>query len=311
MSLSKHLPIHKMKFKNYYDKWLKENDEGKCDICGKETKFQHSGRFYAKTCSKECNKKHFEKICLERYDCISPLGSKVLREKGKQTSVKRYGTEYPMQSNIVKENLKKSNLKNFGVENMYQLDSVKEKCKQTKLERYGDEKYKNPEKNKQTCKERYGVEYALQDKNIREKGKETCKKRYGVEHQSQNESIHQRQMKSGKKIKKFRDTELWYQGTFELDFLDIYHDKYPDIQRARSIKYMFEGKNKVYHPDFFIPFLNLIVEIKNSYYAKKDKNKIEAKKQATLALGYNYIMIVDKDYSVFELFLISHGTTNL
>jgi hypothetical protein len=63
--------------------------------------------------------------------------------------------------------------------------------------------------------------------------------------------------------------------------------------------------------DFYIPSLNLIVEIKNSHLAEINKEGIEAKKQATIAAGFNYIMIIDKDYTVFELFLTSQGITKL
>ena len=56
----------------------------------------------------------------------------------------------------------------------------------------------------------------------------------------------------------------------------------------------------MYHSDYFIPSKNLIVEIKNSYLAKKYKNNIEMKKQSAIINGYNYIMIVDKNYSVFN-----------
>ena len=43
----------------------------------------------------------------------------------------------------------------------------------------------------------------------------------------------------------------------------------------------------------------LIIEIKNSYHAQRDKLQLIAKKQTILNKGYNYIMIVDKDYSEF------------
>jgi len=68
---------------------------------------------------------------------------------------------------------------------------------------------------------------------------------------------------------------------------------------AICIKYTFNGKNKVYHPDFYIPSLNLIVEIKNSYLAEKDKEQIELKKQASINSGFKYIMIINKNYTQF------------
>ena len=112
--------------------------------------------------------------------------------------------------------------------------------------------------------------------------------------------IHQKQQKSGFKIKKFKNTDLWYQGSYELDFLEKYFDKYPDIKRGPSIKYSFKGKAKYYFPDFYIPFLNLVVECKNSYLKKRDAAQIKAKEMATKKLSFNYILIVDKQYNNFN-----------
>ena len=44
----------------------------------------------------------------------------------------------------------------------------------------------------------------------------------------------------------------------------------------------------------------MIVEIKNSHLAKRDKESIETKEKATVTSGYNYIMIIDKMYEQFE-----------
>lgn len=54
------------------------------------------------------------------------------------------------------------------------------------------------------------------------------------------------------------------------------------------------------HSDFLIPSKNLIVECKNSYLAKRDKNILIKKKKASLREGFKWIMIIDKNYSKFE-----------
>ena len=68
------------------------------------------------------------------------------------------------------------------------------------------------------------------------------------------------------------------------------------MQRGPSIKY---GKNKIYHPDFYIPLLNLIIEIKSSWTLNGNKDETYEKEKATIANGFNYIMIIDKDYEKF------------
>lgn len=53
--LSRHIVrVHSMKSKDYYDKYLKKENEGICLICGKPTFFQSLGKGYLKTCSHTC-----------------------------------------------------------------------------------------------------------------------------------------------------------------------------------------------------------------------------------------------------------------
>ena len=83
--------------------------------------------------------------------------------------------------------------------------------------------------------------------------------------------------------------------------INRYYNKFTDIQRGPSIRYIYNGKNKVYHSDFYIPSKNLVVEIKSSWVLKIDI-EVEEKKKATIANGFNYIMILDKNYKDFNIF---------
>lgn len=105
----------------------------------------------------------------------------------------------------------------------------------------------NIKKAKETKKERYGNE----NYNNREKSKQTCLEIYGVENPNQTIFIHEKVLKSGYKLKQFKNTNIWYQGTYELDFIRKHYDKFPNIVRGPSIKYILNGENKVYHPDFY------------------------------------------------------------
>ncbi len=92
---------------------------------------------------------------------------------------------------------------------------------------------------------------------------------------------------------------MTYQGTHELDFLTKYYDKL-EITEMDSIVYFFNEKNRHYFPDFYITKYNTIVEIKSTYYYKLYLDKNLAKKEACLTNGYNFIFIIDKDYTEFE-----------
>jgi predicted nuclease of restriction endonuclease-like RecB superfamily len=175
--------------------------------------------------------------------------------------------------NNIKEKSVRTNLKRDGVECYTQTDEYKTRTKQTRLEKYGNENYNN---------------------NIR--SKETCLKRYGVEYPQQNLIFFNKQQISGFKMKKYKETNLTYQGTYELDFINEYYNKI-NIENGPTIRY---NDNKVYFPDFYLPEYNLIVEIKSEYYYNQYLSKNLEKQKACLKQGYNFIFIVNKDYTEFN-----------
>jgi hypothetical protein len=81
--------------------------------------------------------------------------------------------------------------------------------------------------------------------------------------------------------------------------LNKYFDKFK-IENGPTIKYKFNNKEKIYFPDFYLPELNLIIEIKNSYLFKKNYEIINIKELYVKNKGYNYILILDKNYNEFK-----------
>ena len=49
--------FHKISLKEYYDKYLKQENEGICLCCGEKTKFYNLKRGYSKCCSQSCGAK--------------------------------------------------------------------------------------------------------------------------------------------------------------------------------------------------------------------------------------------------------------
>lgn len=148
-SFSKHLKTHNLTQKEYYDKYLKKDEEDICKNCGKPTKFLSLLLGYRDCCSRACTN-------TLKYGVDNPWKSKEIRDKGaktrlekygdatftnrekaKETCRKNFGVDYSFQSEEVKDKIKKSNLDRHGVENIFQLDSVKEKVEKTNLEKYG------------------------------------------------------------------------------------------------------------------------------------------------------------------------------
>ena len=276
-SLTTHIQFNHNK-KEYYDNYMKKEGEGFCKICGKPTEFYILGYGYYKFCSKECQIKDIK-------ENNKKLDWKIMSKKKEETNLERYGVKHNTQRKEIMDQIKETNLKKYGVENVINNPEIFNKAKK---------------KREETCLKQYGVKNYFQVDRVKEKMKKTCLRKYGVESVSQNKEIHDKQQSHLYWSKKYKNTNINYRASYELDFLEKYYNKFADIQRGPRIKYLFENKEHYYFPDFYISPLNLIIEIKNSYLAKKDKEIIEAKEKATIANGFKYIMIINKDYSKFS-----------
>ena len=156
--------VHDISPKEYYDRYLKEENEGICPVCGKETNFWAFGKGYYKFCSTGCINKSKEiqnkikNTMLKRYGKEHALQVDTFKEKQENTVKKLYGAaNYFASEQFIKDN-KEYNLKNFGVEHNWQRDDIKNKIKTTKKERYGSENYVNIKKCKETKLLKYGDE---------------------------------------------------------------------------------------------------------------------------------------------------------
>jgi hypothetical protein len=266
-------------------------------------------------------KEKIKETCIEKFGTERASQSDVIKEKVKNTNVEKFGVEYRSQlddwsdtlkeawSNKTEEEIKeimdrkaKTNLEKYGVEHVLQVDFIREALKEYSLREFGVDHHSKAEEMKkqkeETFKERYGIKYALQYKDFKNKATKTCLERYGVENAMQDINIFKRQQKSAFIRKRFKGTDIHYQGSYELDFLEKYHDKMK-IENGISVKYQYEDKNKVYHSDFYLPEFNLIVEIKSSYTYNKELELNLAKEKACLEQGYNFIFIINKEYKDF------------
>ena len=113
---------------------------------------------------------------------------------------------------------------------------------------------------------------------------------------------------------KFKDgTVINYTGSYELHFLKFIDESEvinpKDIDQCPYVfEYVYKGKKHFYLPDFYLNNFNIIIEIKdggdnpNNHHKIQsvDKVKEKLKDQAIIdSKQYNYIKIVNKDYSMF------------
>ena len=218
-SLSRHISFH-MTQEEYFDKYLRTSDqEGKCVICGKPTRFRNFS--YSTCCSQSCRNTWInQNRSKEKRQEISKKISEAHRteevlSKTRQTNIDRYGVPYTTQNSEVQEKRRQTCQEKYGTDCSFQAESVKEKIQQSIHERYGEEGLKAKEirdKTIATCQERYGttnggasqqaqekikkatlthygVESSFQANEVKDKIKKTCKEKYGVDYASQAELV--------------------------------------------------------------------------------------------------------------------------
>lgn len=283
----------------------------------KKTMIDEYGKYYnnreksKETCLKEYGVDNVSKIdwvkdkkietTNENYGVDNPFQSEEIKNKIKLTHLKNIGVEHPSQSEEIKKKKIETCLKNLGVEYPTQSKNTIDKSREAFLEKYGvdwltkSDEYKKMVKD--TNNKMYGVDWYMSSDDFKEKSKNTNIDRYGVEYTSQNMEILDKQIKSSYNLNNLFDIK--YQGSYELDFIKTCLELEVKIERGPRIEYEYKNSKKYYFSDFIINDKKTIIEIKSSYTYKLHFDKNQAKKKACIEQGYNFIFIIDKDYSEF------------
>jgi len=163
----------------------------------------------------------------------------------------------------------------------------------------------------EACKEKYKKEF-----------KERMIGKYGRVHLL-NDPEQQRKMLANRSISgeyEWSDNrKVPYTGSYELDFLqflDVFmHFESDDIMSPspHTYYYIYEGQEKFYIPDIFIPSLNLEIEIKdggdnpNTHHKIQGVDKVKEKLKDDVMMSqkeFSYIKIVNKNYDTMFDFMM-------
>lgn len=286
-------------------KKIKSREKRVCLFCKNE--FEIRKKETRQLCSEECRKKwqqlpeniekriELSKLAVkEKFGVDNVFQLDDIKEKSKETKKEKYGDENynnkEQQVNTVKEKYgedyyiklakrrKKTTMEKFGVEHHLQLPEFLNKQKNTNIERYGVENVSElnstKEKRTKTIKEKFGVENASQNKEIKEKKKQTSMNNFGVSHHLKDYKMLQKHFKAQYKVLQYKSTELYYQGSYELYFLEKMEEKgkLSEVQNGKSYDYVYNDEKHVYHTDFFYNGEN--IEIKSGWtYNKNGKDK--------------------------------------
>lgn len=132
---------HRLNYKDYYDKYLKQPCDGICVVCGKPTVWNRTN--YRETCSIQCA-------------CANPLRN----EKIRKTNLERYGVENIYQKSDVKQNsIKaiKAGKRNYKCLYCGKDTGIKKFCSEECKVKYKENNgsYNNRAQAKQTCLEQF------------------------------------------------------------------------------------------------------------------------------------------------------------
>lgn len=108
---------HNITAKEYYDKYIRQKDEGYCKQCGKETQFRGVTIGYRNFCSISCSRSNEE-----------------TQEKYKQTNLRLYGVENA--GSFGGEIYKNSIMEKYNVTNISQCEHIKQKKEQTFMKHF-------------------------------------------------------------------------------------------------------------------------------------------------------------------------------
>ena len=292
----------------------------KCDKCGKEkemmfkTYVKNTNNFEKDYLCTKCCKLRKNKTMFKLYGKEHALQIKTFKQKYTETLNKNYGVSVPLSNKNIRDKFEKTMLNNYNVKHALQNIEFLEKLKNNDGLFYVEtEEFK--EKSTKTCNIKYNKNYYIQTTNFRELSKTFFLNKYGVSYQHvrhlsvlfpficnpmQVEDIFNKSLLAGLKIKKFKNYDIFYQGSYEFDFLEYCEQLglINSIKRGPTINYDFCDRNHVYFPDFI--FKDLVIEIKSSYIYKLHFNKNITKQKYCIDNGYDHIFIIDKNYIEFD-----------
>ena len=312
-------------------KKINSREKRKCLFCNKE--FSIRKKDTRKLCSEECREKwakipenlenriNLSKIATkEKFGVDNVFQLENVKEKSKKTKKLKYGDEsynnsekmintkkekygdgYLAESiKIVREGL----MKKYGADHPLKIQKFKDKKDSTNLKKYGVENIFQLEEFKQkrtnTIKKKYGVENASQSEEVKEKKRQTSINNFGVSHHLKDYKMFQKHLKAQYKMLKYKNSEIYYQGSYELHFLEKMDaiGLLNEIENGKSYDYVHEDQNHVYHTDFF--FKNSNIEIKSGWtYNKNGKDKLledinNAKWKSVVDAGDKIIVLMSK-----------------
>jgi hypothetical protein len=175
-----------MTMKEYYDLYLKKENEENCKICGETCEWDSVTKGYRTYCSTKCmrdDKDYYEK----RKIGINLQDKEKAKEKRKITCLEKYGVDHISKSKHITEKVKKTCLEKYGVPYVFNTPEIREKT----LTHIRDNKEEVNKKRK-----KWWEENKKRIPHINKKRNESVKIKYGVNNVSQLDFVQEKVSKT-------------------------------------------------------------------------------------------------------------------
>jgi len=276
-------PSHNITLKEYYDKFIKKENEDICNNanCRNKTLFTRFSKGYREYCSRQCRNKCKDSI-----------------NKIKQSNLKNHGHESPFVA--YKEKIKKTNLKKYGYANPFESKEMQDRCKDVIYTKYGVRNISESEDIKRKKRKTYGKNYwntfllKLKFKKI--------KPLFNCEHYISRNPFNFKCLRCGKKfIRNRTDPQEIFCGC--LANRSKHEDEITDYLKSIGIKNIVSNKyfinditkKRKYELDIYLPEYKLGIEFHGIFWHSDlyvDKNYHQDK----------YLYFKNKDIQVIQIF---------
>lgn len=220
---------------------------------------------------------------------------------------------------------KQTNLLRYNVENVSQNEEIREKQKRRMEEIYGvTYSFQSAElraKSRETSMITYGVDHPMKTEEVKAKLRNTFQENYGVDHPMHDVDIFKKQQEACYQFHEYvlpSGEIIHYQGyeyfcldeLLEKENIKEYDIVTPHFKNDKLPKIWYwddeTEKHRRYYPDFYIPSLNKIIEVKSMYtYSDKRFFKInQLKAQACKKAGYNFEFRIYNGKGVLESLIV-------
>jgi len=324
-SLSSHIKIHNITSKEYYDLYLKSEDEHLC-YCGNQKRWSSLRNGYTQYCSHRCSSNHpstqkkYRDTCILKYgrkshnnvDEIKKLKKETLhrnydggfknpkiRKRKKDTCIHRYGVTHQLKSELVQEKQKQTCITKYDESNVSKVDSIKRKkkdtCNRNHSVDYPMQSEDIQQKQIRTVQKRYGCDNVSQNKKVRDKIKRSLFLKYGVDNYSKCDEA--RELFREKLIDRINKSYSMY-GTFTPCIGLLETQVLNELQNYCDYNIHRQKRMSGYFPDGFIEEINLIVEFYENWHRYKWAIKHDEYRRNFLINKYNcgFFIINESDW---------------